>query len=135
MAIIVRVIDEKIELDELVAEATTSECGAVLSFLGVVRDHADGKAVKSIDYTCYREMAEKELRKVVEESAKSCGVSHAFVVHRVGHLAVGEASLGLVVASPHRRESFDCGLMIIDELKKSVPIWKKEFGVDGSHWV
>ncbi|MEE9394811.1 MAG: molybdenum cofactor biosynthesis protein MoaE [Planctomycetota bacterium] len=135
MTIAVHVIEEKIKLEDLVAKATTSECGAVLSFLGVVRDHADGKSVESIDYSCYREMAQKELLKVVEKSVAACGVAHAFVLHRIGRLAVGEASLGLVVASPHRRESFECGLMIIDELKKTVPIWKKEFGVDGSYWV
>ncbi|MEZ6195272.1 MAG: molybdenum cofactor biosynthesis protein MoaE [Planctomycetota bacterium] len=135
MTTIVRVSEDPVVLDDLVAEFTRPECGAVLTFLGVVRDHADGKQVASIDYTCYAEMAEKELRRVVETVQARHGVPHVAVLHRVGHLAVGEASLGVVCASPHRRETFACGLEIIDEMKKTVPIWKKEIGPDGSHWV
>lgn len=135
MTRIVRVIREEISLDGLVRDLTRPECGAVLTFLGVVRDHADGKDVSSIDYTCYEEMAEKELTRVVERAMEKHRVPHAAVLHRIGHLGVGDASLGVVVASPHRKEAFACGLDIIDELKKTVPIWKKEFGPDGSHWV
>lgn len=135
MTRIVKVGRDEINLDDLVRDLTRPECGAVLTFLGVVRDHADGKDVSAIDYTCYEEMAEKELDRVVERTMAKHGVPHAAVLHRVGHLEVGEASLGVVVASPHRKEAFACGLEIIDELKKTVPIWKKEFGPDGSHWV
>lgn len=132
---IVRIVEDEIDLTPVIADLTRPECGAVLSFLGVVRDHADGKSVESIEYTSYAEMAEKELRRVVEDAQQALGVPHVAVIHRVGHLAVGVASLGVVVASPHRKEAFACGLRIIDEMKKTVPIWKKEFGPDGSHWV
>ena len=135
MTRIVRVIREEIRLDDLVRELTKPECGAVLTFLGVVRDHADGKDVSAIDYTCYEEMAEKELDRVVARVMEETGVPHVAILHRIGRLEVGEASLGVVVASPHRKEAFACGLQIIDEMKKTVPIWKKEFGPDGSHWV
>lgn len=132
---LVRIVEDEIDVQPLMEELTHPECGAVLSFLGVVRDHADGKSVQSIEYTSYAEMAEKELRRVVEEAQEALGVPHVAVIHRIGHLAVGEASLGVVCASPHRKEAFACGLQIIDEMKKTVPIWKKEFGTDGSHWV
>ena len=135
MTVQVIVQEEVIALDSIVKDLTTSECGAVLVFHGVVRDHADGKAVKAIEYTCYAGMAEKELSDVVNRCLEAHPVSHVAVVHRTGRLAVGEASLGVVVASAHRREAFECGLMIIDEMKKTVPVWKKEFGPDGSHWV
>ena len=133
---IVKVQEERIALDELVAEFTQPDCGAVLTFLGVVRDHAAGKPeVEKIDYSCYEEMATKELERVVSACMERHGVPNVAVLHRVGMLAVGEASLGVVVSSPHRKEAFACGLEIIDEMKKTVPIWKREFGPDGAEWV
>ena len=132
---IVTVTRDEIDLTDLVRTLTTSDCGAVLTFLGVVRDHAGGRRVASIEYTAYEEMAESELRAVVDRVADEHRVENVAVVHRIGHLEVGETSLGVVVASPHRREAFGCGLAIIDELKKTVPVWKKEIGPDGSHWV
>ena len=135
MTRIIKVQREPIELDAIVGELSRPDCGAVLSFLGLVRDHAGGREVESIDYSCYEEMAAKELDRVVARCQERHGVAHAAVVHRIGLLAVGEASLGLVVASPHRREAFACGLDIIDEMKKTVPIWKREFGPDGASWV
>lgn len=135
MTRIVKVQKDEIRLDELVRDLTHPECGAVLTFLGVVRDHAEGKSVEKIDYSCYEAMAERELDRVVERTMVKHGVPHAALIHRIGMLAVGEASLGVVVSSPHRREAFACGLEIIDELKKTVPIWKREFGPDGASWV
>ena len=104
-------------------------------FLGVVRDHADGRSVEAIDYTCYEGMAEQELESVVQHCMERHPVKHVHLIHRIGRLVVGEASLGIVVASSHRREAFDCASEIIDELKKSVPIWKREFGPDSTTWV
>ncbi len=132
---IIQITSEKIDVSEHVAALTKPDCGAVLTFLGVVRDHGDGHAVEEIDYSCYEEMAAKELAKVARVSMMKHGVEHVAVVHRVGLLKVGEASLGLVVASPHRVEGFACAQMLIDEMKKTVPIWKKEFGPDGTNWV
>ncbi len=132
---IIQITSEKIDVSEHVAALTKPDCGAVLTFLGVVRDHGDGHAVEAIDYSCYEEMAAKELAKVARVSMMKHGVEHVAVVHRVGLLNVGDASLGLVVASPHRVEGFACAQMLIDEMKKTVPIWKKEFGPDGTNWV
>jgi molybdopterin synthase catalytic subunit len=132
---IIQVTTDEIDMRELTAQLTKPDCGAVLTFLGVVRDHADGHAVEEIDYTCYEEMAAKELANVARQSMIKHDVEHVAVVHRIGILKVGEASLGVVVASPHRVEGFACAQMLIDEMKKTVPIWKKEFGPDGTNWV
>ena len=131
----VEIVRDPIDLQPWTDRLTTPECGAVSSFLGVVRNEAGGRAVQAIEYTCYEDMATKELEDVVRRATAKHNVAHAAVVHRVGRLAVGEASLGVVVAAGHRREAILCVLEIIDELKKSVPIWKKEFGPDGSWWV
>ena len=132
---IIEVTTDEIDMRGLTAQLTKPDCGAVLTFLGVVRDHADGHEVEEIDYTCYEEMAAKELANVARQSMMKHDVKHVAVVHRIGKLKVGEASLGVVVASPHRVESFACAQMLIDEMKKTVPIWKKEFGPDGTNWV
>lgn len=132
---IVRITREPIVLEPLIREVSRPDCGAVASFLGLVRDHAENRRTASIEYTAYEEMAEKELLKVVRTVADRFGAAAAIVVHRLGHLVVGEASLGVVVASGHRREAVHCMLEIIDEMKKTVPIWKKEFGPDGTTWV
>ncbi len=132
---VVELTRDPICMDAHVAALSRPDCGAVVVFHGLVRDHADGRAVEAIDYTCYEAMVESELKAVVDRSAESCGVENVVVVHRVGKLSVGEGSLGIVISSPHRVEAFRCAEMIIDEIKKTVPIWKKELGVDGSSWV
>lgn len=101
--------------------------GAVVSFEGVVRGQNEGKTVTGILYECFQPMAEKELKKIAEEAGKKYSVDRIFLAHRYGHLKVGEISLALVVCSPHRKEAFAGAQYIIDELKKRVPIWKKEY--------
>lgn len=124
-------------IDEDVARAYVErpDCGAVLVFRGVVRNHHDGKAVSKIDYHCYRDMAERELRDVAAQAARDHGLSRLAVIHRIGVVAVGEASLVVVAAAPHRRPVFEGILALVDDLKRRVPIWKKEYGPDGTHWV
>ncbi|HGY92950.1 MAG TPA: molybdenum cofactor biosynthesis protein MoaE [Planctomycetes bacterium] len=131
---IVEVGTEPIDLEAIEKNFSTPECGAVLTFRGIVRDHADGHVTDAIDYTCYDAMAKKELDAVVDRCLEAHPVSHVAVLHRTGVLEVGEASLGIVVASPHRAEAFACAAMIIDEIKKTVPIWKHEIGPDGKRW-
>ncbi len=109
--------------------------GASTLFEGIVRDHHEGKRVESITYEAYRPMAEKEIALVVEATtAKYPGVAIA-VQHRLGLLHVGDTSIAIVCTSPHRAEAFAACRMVIDEIKKSVPIWKKERGPDGEEWV
>ena len=102
-------------------------CGAVLHFLGVVRNENEGRTVTAIDYECYEPMAHRELLKIAQEAKEQWGVHTIKVIHRIGRLLVGETSLWVEVASPHRREALLALQYVIDELKKRVPIWKKEF--------
>ena len=109
--------------------------GAYVLFEGVVRNHNEGKAVESIDYEAYLPMAEKEMARVVDDAHGAFPDVAVTVVHRLGHLVVGETSIAIVCASPHRAESFDACRMVIDRIKQTVPIWKKERGPDGEEWV
>jgi molybdopterin synthase catalytic subunit len=109
--------------------------GAYVLFEGVVRNHHEGKAVESIFYDAYRPMAEKEIARIVDEVQRANMDVAIAVVHRLGHLVVGDASIAIVTASPHRAEAFAACRMIIDRIKETVPIWKKERGPNGEEWV
>ena len=124
-----------IALDPLVAEVRSDGDGAVLSFLGVVRDHARGKCVLHLDYEAYPPMAEVQMNLLFEEARERFGLERALVVHRTGRLLIGEASVAIVVATPHRAAAFDACRHLIDRLKETVPIWKKETYEDGSAWI
>lgn len=120
----------------LLQRVGADEDGAVLLFLGVVRDHADGRAVSGMRYDAYAEMAEEVLREIVEESAQRLGTDRVAVIHRVGELEIGEVSVAIGVSSPHRAEAFEASRYVIEEIKKRLPVWKKEHYVDGSaEWV
>ena len=99
--------------------------GAVVDFWGVVRPIEDGREIEGIDYDAHREMAEHQLKRIAEQAAERFGLKLVIVHHRFGFIAVGEPSLFLRVASPHRSEGFRASQWIVDELKKKVPIWKR----------
>ena len=109
--------------------------GAYVLFEGVVRNHHEGKAVESIFYDAYRPMAEKEIAKIVDEVRAAYGDVVVAAVHRLGHLVVGDTSIAIVAAAPHRAEAFAACRMMIDRIKETVPIWKRERGPDGEEWV
>lgn len=114
----------------------SDEDGATILFLGVVRDHADGRAVSGMRYDAYVEMAQPVLQSVAEEAAERLGTDRVAVVHRVGELEIGDISVAIAVSSPHRAESFDASRYVIEEIKKRLPVWKKEHYLDGSEaWV
>jgi molybdopterin synthase catalytic subunit len=119
----------------LEAALTYPGAGGVVTFAGVVRDNARGKRVRSLEYDAYPEMAEREMRAIADEVAQRWPESALAMVHRVGPLAIGEASVVIVTACPHRAEAFAACRYAIDELKSRVPIWKKEFYEDGESWV
>lgn len=127
--------DEPIDPQALVASVMRRSDGAYVLFEGVVRDHHEGKAVESIFYDAYRPMAEKEIDSIVREVQAQFPDVALAVVHRLGHLVVGDASIAIVAASPHRAESFAACRLVIDRIKETVPIWKKERGPDGEEWV
>ena len=125
-----------IELDPLVAWATTPNAGAVVAFLGVVRDHAEGRAdVVALSYEAYEEPARTRIAEIVGAVREEWSViDRVAVVHRLGRLALSETAVAVVVSSPHRQEAFEAGRACIDRVKESVPIWKKEHWRDGSDW-
>lgn len=127
--------DDPIDPRALVARVMRPGDGAYVLFEGVVRNHHEGRAVESIFYDAYRPMAEKEIDTIVRGvEQEHPGVAVA-VVHRLGLLRVGDASIAIVCASPHRADAFAACRAIIDRIKETVPIWKKERGPDGEEWV
>lgn len=109
--------------------------GAICEFAGVVRNNSKGRRTRYLDYECYEAMAIKMMAQIGREIAAAHQVSRVAIVHRLGRLQIGEASVVITVASPHRRASFDAALEGINRLKKTVPIWKKEYFEDGEVWV
>ena len=127
---------EPIDAAALLSRVVSPSAGAVLLFWGVVRNENDGREVAALEYEAYAEMAEAKLREIAAESAHRWGVGGIAVVHRIGKLAVGEASVGIAVASPHRSEAYEASRYVIEELKRRVPIWKREHYADGpSEWL
>jgi molybdopterin synthase catalytic subunit len=109
--------------------------GAVIAFEGVVRDNTKGRPTKFLDYECYEPMALKMMAQIGLEIAANFAIGHIAIVHRLGRMEIGEASVVIVVSSPHRRPAFEAALEGINRLKKLVPIWKKEYFADGEVWV
>lgn len=127
--------DDPIDTASLVLRALRPSDGAYVLFEGIVRNHHEGHAVESILYEAYRPMAEKEIGTIVEAIRAEFPDVALAVVHRLGRLVVGDSSIAIVVAAPHRAEAFAASRMMIDRIKETVPIWKKERGPDGEEWV
>jgi molybdopterin synthase catalytic subunit len=111
------------------------EDGAVITFEGVVRNNSKGRATQFLDYECYEGMAIRKIAEIGREIAASMSIGHIAIVHRLGRMEIGEASVVIVVSSPHRKPAYDASLEAINRLKKLVPIWKKEHFADGEVWV
>ena len=125
-----------IDVARIVERVTKSANGATVLFLGTVREVNDGRDVTGIEYTAYRSMAERELAAIVEEAAALADSNDIAVEHRLGELAVGDCSVAVAVAHPHRARAFEAARYVIEELKERVPIWKREQYVDGTReWV
>lgn len=131
-----RVTHEALDAAALLREVTSPADGAALLFWGVVRDHNDGRAVTGLVYEAYAPMAEATLREIVDEARQRWQVGRFAVVHRIGELAVGDASVGIAVASPHRAEAYEASRFVIEQIKARVPIWKREAYAEGtSEWL
>lgn len=131
-AIVERPIDSCALLDEVAG----NQHGATVLFVGTVREVNDGAAVDGLDYSAYGAMAERELRDIVEEACARWGTRDIVVEHRVGQLVIGDVSVAIAAAHPHRAAAFEAARYVIEELKKRVPIWKREHYRDGrSEWV
>jgi molybdopterin synthase catalytic subunit/molybdopterin converting factor small subunit len=125
---------EPIEAASLAASAKAGEDGAVVVFDGIVRNNSRGRQTLHLDYEAYEEMALKQMKDLATQARERFGVRLVSIVHRLGRLTVGETSVLIVVASAHRAQAYEASRFLIDTLKKTVPIWKKETFVDGAVW-
>lgn len=132
----VALVDRPIDAAALIAEVSDESCGAATVFLGCVRNVNDGHAVTGIEYSAYRSMAEREMTAIVREADERFGVNRLVLEHRVGTLGLGDVSVAVVAAHPHRGPALDAMRYVIEQLKRRVPIWKLEHYVDGRReWV
>jgi molybdopterin synthase catalytic subunit len=126
---------EPIDATRLVADAKHGEDGAVVVFDGIVRNNSRGRETLYLDYEAYEEMAARQMADLALQAREKYGVRQVTILHRLGRLAIGETSVLIVVSSAHRGQAFDACRWLIDTLKKTVPIWKKETFADGAVWV
>jgi MoaE-MoaD fusion protein len=131
---VIRLIREPIHAEALVAAAKQGEDGAVIVFDGIVRNNSRGRQTLYLDYEAYEEMAVKQMGELAREAITRFGVRQVSVIHRLGRLQVGETSVLIIVASAHRAQAYEASRWLIDMLKNTVPIWKKETFVDGAVW-
>lgn len=119
----------------LVSDLTKDTDGAILTFVGVVRKQSRGKEVLYLEYEAYEEMAEKVLAEIGDEVKARWPIGQIAIHHRIGRLEIGEASLLVVVTSPHRKEAFEACHHAVERIKQILPMWKKEVWEDGSSWI
>jgi molybdopterin synthase catalytic subunit len=130
-----RVIRDTINVQELVDSVADCHAGAIVTFVGTTRDHNEGREVIGLDYEAYPEMAEKELARLGGEVKKRWHVEGVAIVHRLGPVPIGQASVVIAVAAAHREDAFEACRFVIEEIKKTVPIWKKEIFEGGEIWI
>jgi molybdopterin synthase catalytic subunit len=129
-----RLVHAAIDLEQISAAIKQPSDGAVVIFEGIVRNHSRGRGTLFLEYEAYEPMASKELEKLAAEAGNRFSVREVVVVHRLGHLEIGETSVLIAVAAAHRGPAFEACRWVIDSLKQTVPIWKKEYFVDGAVW-
>jgi molybdopterin synthase catalytic subunit len=132
---VVRLQGDEIRVEEVLEAVGSGRDGAVALFLGTVRNHNRGRRVLYLEYEAYPAMAESEMTKLAREAERRFDVSAVALVHRTGRLEIGEVSVAAAVAAPHRAAAFDACRFVIDELKRTVPIWKKEAFAGGEVWI
>jgi len=130
-----RLSEDPIDVAAISASVRSDTDGAVVTFAGVVRETSRGKRVRALVYEAYGSMAKRQLELLAEEARRRWALGDLAVVHRTGTLRVGEVSVAIAVGAPHRAEAFDACEWLIDELKRTVPIWKKEIYSEGEAWI
>lgn len=131
----VKLLDEPLSLDRCIAAVAGPEMGGIVTFTGMVRRRSRGTLVERLEYEAYGQMAVREMTRLVTEIEAEVSGARLAVEHRVGKLAIGDLAVVIAAAAPHRAEAFTACRAMIDRLKDSVPIWKKEIGEDGAEWV
>lgn len=130
------ILTGEIDPASLINEVASPQYGAISLFVGTVREVNEGRSVSAIEYSAYRSMAAAELDRILDEAEERFGVSALVVEHRIGLLALGDVSVAIAAAHAHRAPALDCTRYVIEEIKKRVPIWKKEHYADGTReWV
>ncbi len=130
-----RVTEKTLELLELIDFVADPEAGAVATFIGTARNHNESRKVLSLEYEAYPEMAEKELGLLGQEAQEQWNLCRLAIVHRVGLVQIGEPSVMIAVSAAHRQDAFAACRFAIEEIKKRVPIWKKEVFEGGEVWI
>jgi len=132
----IEIVETLIDYQKVLESVFRDDCGANLLFTGTTRNLTGAVETKFLVYECYNEMAIKEMEALAAEVKTKWPIKAVSIVHRIGTVDVGQASIAIAVSGPHRKETFAAGEWLIDQLKKKVPIWKQENGVDGSkEWV
>jgi molybdopterin converting factor subunit 1 len=124
-----------IDSPDVARRISRGEDGAVITFEGIVRNNTKGRSTRYLDYECYEPMAIKMMAEIGGDIATSFEIGRIAMIHRLGRLEIGEASVSIIVAAPHRKAAFAAALEGINRLKRLVPIWKKEYFADGEVWV
>jgi molybdopterin synthase catalytic subunit len=130
-----RVTYKALNLQELVDFVTEPEAGAIVTFIGTTRNNNEGRRVVALDYDAYPEMAEKELARIGDEAKKNWNIRRMAIVHRIGPVQITEPSVVIAVSAAHRADAFEACRFAIEEIKKTVPIWKKEVFEGGEVWI
>lgn len=126
---------EEIDSQNFARSIQRPDDGAIVVFQGVVRNNTKGRSTDYLEYECYEQMALEQMARIGEEIAAQFAISRIGVIHRLGRLQIGEASVAVVATAPHRKAAFEAAFECINRLKREVPIWKKEFFTDGAVWV
>lgn len=126
---------EAIDSRRIASELQRGEDGAVVVFEGIVRNNTKGRQTTHLEYECYEPMAIEQIARIGRNIASTTAIGHICIIHRLGQLGVGEASVAVITTAPHRKPAFEAALEGINRLKREVPIWKKEFFADGAVWV
>ena len=136
MGMMIRLTDKLIDTDEVLRSVASAQAGAAVLFLGTTRQFTGERQTASLDYECYPEMAEKKMAELEAEARRRWPIVECAIVHHLGHLPLGEASVAIAVSTAHRGDAFAAAQWLIDTLKEVVPIWKKENWSDGTtEWV
>ena len=131
----IRVTYDDFSVDDELRRLRVPAVGGVVTFVGIVRAESGGEPIKAMDIEVYPDMAEKQLVTIREEALKKFKVEEVLIVHRYGDLRIGDNIVLIAVSAGHRKAAFDACEYVIDELKKRVPIWKREHTPSGTHWV
>lgn len=131
----IRLQQDKINIEEIISSVQSPDAGAIDVFIGTVRNQTKNKRVLYLEFEAYESMAIAEIKKIVSRAKSLWPILNISIVHAVGKLEIGDVPVVIAVSTAHRKASFEACEFVIDELKKTVPIWKKEFFEDGDQWV